>query len=104
TLLTRTLSHAYSALTLPSPSSLSSLFFNDPPTTELYTLSLHDALPISRLCRSARRLGALVLAGLLDRRAGAGRLPDHDHRRLGTDRKSTRLTPVTDQSRMPSSA
>src|SRR6266403_563319 len=22
-------------------------FFNDPPTTELYTLSLHDALPIS---------------------------------------------------------
>src|SRR5438034_9573970 len=23
-------------------------FFNDPPTTETYTLSLHDALPISR--------------------------------------------------------
>src|SRR5437016_9923695 len=23
-------------------------FFNDPPTTEIYTLSLHDALPISR--------------------------------------------------------
>src|SRR5205814_9514000 len=23
-------------------------FFNDPPTTELYTLSLHDALPILR--------------------------------------------------------
>src|SRR5699024_12790315 len=22
-------------------------FFNDPPTTEIYTLSLHDALPIS---------------------------------------------------------
>src|ERR1035438_10751654 len=22
------------------------LFFNDPPTTEIYTLSLHDALPI----------------------------------------------------------
>src|SRR6266705_5419879 len=24
-------------------------FFNDPATTEIYTLSLHDALPISRL-------------------------------------------------------
>src|SRR5690349_23675983 len=23
-------------------------FFNDPPTTQIYTLSLHDALPISR--------------------------------------------------------
>ena len=25
-----------------------SFFFNDPATTEIYTLSLHDALPISR--------------------------------------------------------
>src|SRR5207247_11447387 len=25
---------------------LSFFFFNDPPTTEIYTLSLHDALPI----------------------------------------------------------
>src|SRR6266508_6748073 len=29
-------------------------FFNDPATTEIYTLSLHDALPI-RLARTARR-------------------------------------------------
>src|SRR5438132_14070135 len=28
-------------------------FFNDPPTTEIYTLSLHDALPIS--ARNRRR-------------------------------------------------
>src|SRR5436190_23781724 len=28
-------------------SSFSSFFFNAPPTTEIYTLSLHDALPIS---------------------------------------------------------
>src|SRR5438874_12153157 len=27
--------------------SLLSIFFNDPATTEIYTLSLHDALPIS---------------------------------------------------------
>src|SRR6266852_1083523 len=33
-------------------------FFNDKATTEIYTLSLHDALPIPRRCRrpaSARR-------------------------------------------------
>src|SRR2546430_6957891 len=33
-------------------------FFNDTATTEIYTLSLHDALPISlpaRACRSGRR-------------------------------------------------
>src|SRR5206468_12624443 len=29
-----------------SLSSFLSFFFNDPPTTEIYTLSLHDALPI----------------------------------------------------------
>src|SRR5207248_9003142 len=30
-----------------------SFFFNDPATTEIYTLSLHDALPICRVLRSA---------------------------------------------------
>src|SRR3990172_7104768 len=30
-------------------------FFNDPATTEIYTLSLHDALPISHLARSGRQ-------------------------------------------------
>src|SRR5438552_15826700 len=30
-------------------------FFNDPPTTEIYTLSLHDALPISTGPGSAPR-------------------------------------------------
>src|SRR5256885_4195336 len=29
-------------------------FFNDTATTEIYTLSLHDALPISRTCPGAR--------------------------------------------------
>src|SRR5690349_24573958 len=27
-------------------------FFNDPATSEIYTLSLHDALPISQYCDS----------------------------------------------------
>src|SRR3982751_7140253 len=34
-------------------------FFNDTATTEIYTLSLHDALPIFREDRGARRPGHL---------------------------------------------
>src|SRR2546422_3847468 len=37
------------------PLSLSIFFFNDTATTEIYTLSLHDALPISRLLAPRRR-------------------------------------------------
>src|SRR5687767_15960416 len=43
-------------LLILSHSLLSFFFFNDTPPTEIYTLSLHDALPIS----AAVRLGALV--------------------------------------------
>src|SRR5258705_1369445 len=54
-------------------------FFNDTATTEIYTLSLHDALPICRIPRAA---------------AAGHHLPDSEHepelvRR--EDRKSTRL-------------
>src|ERR1039458_10658644 len=35
-----------------------SFFFNDPATTEIYTLSLHDALPISSATESDRILRA----------------------------------------------
>src|SRR5258708_3093606 len=38
--------HSYPLLLLSPPSSSSLFFFNDPATTEIYTLSLHDALPI----------------------------------------------------------
>src|SRR3712207_8255627 len=34
-----------------------SFFFNDTATTEIYTLSLHDALPISPSSRPTRRRG-----------------------------------------------
>src|ERR1043165_4969284 len=62
------------------------LFFNDTATTEIYTLSLHDALPISLRLRSSRgRDGRRPLVRA--RRAG--------HRDAGAhrdaDRKSTRL-------------
>src|SRR2546430_6623627 len=56
-------------------------FFNDTATTEIYTLSLHDALPISALAPRPSR-----------RAARWGSRPCHlrGHDR-GLDRKSTRL-------------
>src|SRR5204863_6541340 len=48
------------------------LFFNDPPTSEIYTLSLHDALPISAI----RHHGGGALGGF-----GEGKARDH-HRAL----------------------
>src|SRR5690349_23656578 len=72
-------------------------FFIDTATTDIYTLSLHDALPISlrrerRSGYAARREGRLLRLGLvrdprlLPRSFAAGRNP----RGVG-DRKSTRL-------------
>src|SRR3712207_7951504 len=80
-------------------------FFNDTATTEIYTLSLHDALPISveRLVGSVRlgrrplgRARGPALRGLEGCREGRGRAdPLRDQRRHPRhhrlDRKSTRL-------------
>src|SRR2546430_17207691 len=46
-------------------------FFNDTATTEIYTLSLHDALPISG-CRARQAGGRAGRAAWLGRRAGCG--------------------------------
>src|SRR3712207_8315919 len=73
----RTLSMTYMTL-YRMRSLVSLLFFNDTATTEIYTLSLHDALPICLL-----DLGMQV--GGLPRRL-AGPLEG-----LSLDRKSTRL-------------
>src|SRR5215813_14792244 len=56
-------------------------FFNDTATTEIYTLSLHDALPISSRIFRARRCGS----------AGSSAVATRAHGRPGRDRKSTRL-------------
>src|SRR5438552_18515661 len=61
------------------PLSSSFFFFNDPATTEIYTLSLHDALPISRADRDHRA----------DRDPRGDPCAGRD--RAGADRKSTRL-------------
>src|SRR5437016_10324106 len=50
-------------------------FFNDTAPTEIYTLSLHDALPISRPVAPAARAHATAAPGVLRARrrsAGAG--------------------------------
>src|SRR3712207_8233453 len=67
-------------------------FFNDTATTEIYTLSLHDALPIfHREAAGRRRLDQRRLLRLLagDRRLHRRRRDDP--RAGAADRKSTRL-------------
>src|SRR3712207_9321709 len=94
-------------------------FFNDTATTEIYTLSLHDALPIfvgRRRRRPAVGLGRPGPDGLGararrrvvpgqrragDARTGTGGAPGPAR---AEDRKSTRLNSSTPISRMHSSA
>src|SRR5256885_16757168 len=77
----------YASQKLPTESAVTIFFFfffNDTATTEIYTLSLHDALPISAktLHRSASRASVspmMVLASMIPPPA------------MRSDRKSTRL-------------
>src|SRR5207249_12290124 len=78
------------------PQALYFLFsFTHPSTTELYTLSLHDALPICR-ARAGRRVRARRSSGCpRARRRGLGAGPGQTSSSTWTtgrsDRKSTRL-------------
>src|SRR5699024_12882033 len=73
-------------------------FFHATPTSEIYTLSLHDALPIYQ---RTHPLPPVIILGLESTAAGEGRSlgvrwldrqPPADRRRAhGPDRKSTRL-------------
>src|SRR5262249_57413484 len=89
-----------------SPPDILLSFFNDPATTEIYTLSLHDALPISERTQSVaaqrNRGGSFHL-----RPARTARHHAHPRWSKGERPKIGRRhvwTPVTDQSRMPSFA
>src|SRR3712207_8475061 len=67
-------------------------FFNDTATTEIYTLSLHDALPISGEHQADRRDDRRHVPAT--RRPGSGQRgagPRAVQTRGVTDRKSTRL-------------
>src|SRR3712207_7797448 len=67
-------------------------FFNDSATTEIYTLSLHDALPIFFTHRPERRATAQAFRSCVDRSGGGSRDDDGMAIRCGVrDRKSTRL-------------
>src|SRR5438874_7188910 len=59
-------------------------FFNDPATTEIYTLSLHDALPISAMTGGAR-VFSRIWTSLRPPRSLASSFERN------RDRKSTRL-------------
>src|SRR2546422_11727563 len=80
---------------MPTLVCFSFFFFNDTATTEIYTLSLHDALPISRPLARARRAhsvppqagaGPRLVSG--DLVSDAPRVPADV---VAADRKSTRL-------------
>src|SRR2546428_287204 len=88
-------------------------FFNDAATTEIYTLSLHDALPIWAVragvgdARGERDVGlghptaAAVEAGVegeVHRARGGGPGAAHRGAVVHRDRESTRLNPRHDQS------
>src|SRR5438067_12685851 len=79
--------HALSALLVFLTSTLSRscffFFFTDTATTEIYTLSLHDALPISPHHRPRD-------AGVLQQADARAELSERDPVK-GRDRKSTRL-------------
>src|SRR5262245_65136152 len=61
-------------------------FFTDPATTEIYTLSLHDALPI---CRRSSRCASAAWASPCVTWRGSTRWPRRSS--PTSDRKSTRL-------------
>src|SRR2546427_7592483 len=89
--MSHTLLHFTSLLCSFPPSCSLFFFFNDTATTEIYTLSLHDALPICRCrCPACRRPGP----GRGPAAAGAGRgrgRRGKSARAPAGDRKSTRL-------------
>src|SRR2546430_9779056 len=73
------------SITTHAPISTTFFFFNDTATTEIYTLSLHDALPICFRLPVFLILCLLCLAA----QAEGDEIPDKVY--SGRDRKSTRL-------------
>src|SRR5258705_9886807 len=69
------------------PSTSSFFFFNDTATTEIYTLSLHDALPISTSAAAPSLVPGALPAVTVPSFLNAGFKKDG----TVTDRKSTRL-------------
>src|SRR5256885_15025549 len=66
-------------------------FFNDTATTEIYTLSLHDALPISKESRKEERVNELAKGNNKEERVDKLAEGNNKEKRVDKDRKSTRL-------------
>src|SRR2546428_6574814 len=77
----------------PKPLTLFFFFFNDTATTEIYTLSLHDALPIS--VKSMLAVGLIVFT--FPSKLRSGKASNSSLAVCPTDRKSTRLNSSHDQ-------
>src|SRR2546427_6969470 len=80
-------------------------FFNDTATTEIYTLSLHDALPISAL--EQRIVGRQLARFLLEhhRHRVADRIGEpvhaaHEHLRLALERSEEHTSELQSQSNL----
>src|SRR5256885_15791898 len=78
---------------LLSPLAFFFFFFNDTATTEIYTLSLHDALPICRYFEPGFNVGTLGRSGAcsLPSTVPPSLMPNTSTRIEEGDRKSTRL-------------
>src|SRR5256885_1182595 len=63
----------------PIPSALPSFFFNDTATTEIYTLSLHDALPIFSLECANSHVPLELLALLKGKDVMVGAIRSEEH-------------------------
>src|SRR2546429_9791112 len=66
-------------------------FFNDTATTEIYTLSLHDALPIYPDGEIRGQIAAANISVIFADLSGAQEVPAVGGAAAGVDRKSTRL-------------
>src|SRR6266481_2632721 len=76
-------------------------FFNDTATTEIYTLSLHDALPISaalpRPLTESRKQLVRALAGELSRTLPSRRFPCAEHQVLAHAERREDAAPLGNQ-------
>src|SRR5688572_32652309 len=66
-------------------------FFNDTATTEIYTLSLHDALPISTAVFGVKGGNGVILITTKRGKLGTAKIDLNLSSTVKTDRKSTRL-------------
>src|SRR5438046_4800640 len=69
-----------------------SFFFNDTATTQIYTLSLHDALPISR---SSERIGGRTCGADRTARGRCARDRESQHQRQRSEEHTSELQSLT---------